>query len=259
MSRKRPEGVCRICGREGPLSFEHIPPKAAFNDRPVIVLKFEETLKLGPDEVAKGPIQQRGMGYYTLCEQCNNNTGAWYGKQFIDWCYQGMEILRRTNGNPSLINLNYLLPLPILKQIVTMFFSVHPETFSIPNEELVRFILNKEEKYLSPKYRFFVYFNTRGRPRSFGGGGLLNFDTGSITIISEITFPPFGYVMTINSGSPDPRLAEITHFAQYGYKEFVVMEVKLPVLPTYLPTPGDYREIDQIHRESGIQPTKEPS
>lgn len=65
--------------------------------------------------------------------------------------------------------------------------------------------------------------------------------------------------MTIASGPPDTRLTEITHFAEYGYKEFVVMTVKLPLLPTYLPTPGDYREIDQIYRESGIQAKKEPS
>lgn len=171
MSRKRPEGVCRICGLDGPLSFEHIPPRAAFNERPVIVLKFEDTLKLGPNMVGKGPIQQRGMGYYTLCEKCNNNTGRWYGNQFVDWCYQGMEMLMRTKGKPSLIYLNYLYPLPILKQIITMLFSVNHDTFRIHNEELVRFILNREEKYLSPKYRFFIYYNIKGKPRSFGGGG----------------------------------------------------------------------------------------
>ena len=28
-------GKCALCGREGPLSYEHIPPREAFNDKRV--------------------------------------------------------------------------------------------------------------------------------------------------------------------------------------------------------------------------------
>ncbi len=38
MSRKRLEGNCHICGRFGPLSYEHVPPRAAFNEHPVIAM-----------------------------------------------------------------------------------------------------------------------------------------------------------------------------------------------------------------------------
>jgi hypothetical protein len=70
------------------------------------------------------------MGYYTLCDKCNNDTGAWYGTQFVNWCYQGMDVLIRSNGKPTLIYLNYVFPLQVLKQIVTMFFSVYPDDFA---------------------------------------------------------------------------------------------------------------------------------
>jgi hypothetical protein len=159
MAKKRYEGTCHICGTYGPLSFEHIPPHAAFNDRPVIRIEFEQALSLGPDEQVRGPKQQRGMGGYTLCPKCNNDTDVWYGPRFVDWCYQGMDMLIRTNGKPTLIYLNYIFPLQVLKQIVTMFFSVNVEGFRKPNEELVRFVLNREARYISPKYRFFVYYN----------------------------------------------------------------------------------------------------
>jgi hypothetical protein len=254
MSFKRPEGICHICGSYGPLSFEHIPPRAAFNNRAVVKIKFEDSLELGPDATAKGPIQQRGMGDYTLCEKCNNITGTWYGNQFVSWCYQGMEMLVRTNGKPSLIYLNYLLPLPIIKQIITMFFSVNSETFHTLSEELVRFVLNKEAQYINPKYRFFVYYNTTGALRSSGIAGLLDIKSGKTSLMSEITYPPFGYVMTIDSDPPDKRLFEITHFARYSYNEFVVLPLRLPVLPTHLSLPGDYREKEQIYKESGIKP-----
>ena len=71
------------------------------------------------------------MGDYTLCEQCNNTTGRWYGARFVDWCYQGMRILQMTNGNPSLLYLNYLFPLPIIKQVVVMLFSINGDQFRL--------------------------------------------------------------------------------------------------------------------------------
>ncbi len=79
---KRPKGECRICGSVDTLSFEHTPPKSAFNNRRVIVAKFEDIIKLGPDETIRGKIEQKGISAYSLCEKCNNNTGAWYGNRF---------------------------------------------------------------------------------------------------------------------------------------------------------------------------------
>jgi hypothetical protein len=128
-----------------------------------------------------------------------------------------------------------------------MFFSVTHENFSSANPELVDFVLNKERKYLSPKYRFFVYYNITGKLRSIGITGRADFDTGKTKIFSEINYPPFGYVLSINSDPPDGRLYEITHFSRYNYNEFKVMELKLPVLPTHLWFPGDYRTKEEIN------------
>jgi hypothetical protein len=246
MARKRPKGTCHICGQYGPLSFEHIPPRKAFNDRRVIIVQFEDAIRLGPYEVAKGPIQQRGTGDYTLCPKCNNRTGHWYGSRFVDWCYQGMSILIRAGGKPSLIYLHYVFPLAVLKQIITMFLSVNATTFGKANPELVRLVLDRDAKYLPPGYRFFVYFSTTGKFRFSGLSGRLRVPSGEITLMSEITYPPFGYLMTIDSKPPDRRLFEITHFSRYDYNEFKIMTLKLPVLPTHLACPGDYRTKDEI-------------
>jgi len=247
-------GICHICGIHGPLSFEHIPPKAAFNNRPVVRLSFDEAFTLGPDAKPKGKTDQKGMGGYTLCERCNNNTGSWYGNHFVEWCYQGMATLVRAGGNPSLIYLNYVFPLPILKQIVTMFFSVNSSDFQRHHPDLVRFVLNREARFLPPIYRFFVYYNIEGLSRSMGIMALSNIKSGNVSLMSEITYPPFGYVMTINSEPSDKRLFEITDFAKLKYNEFKVMELKLPVLPTHGPAPGDYRSKKQFEEESGITP-----
>lgn len=246
MSRKRPEGLCHICGKFGPLSFEHVPPKAAFNDRPVIEATFNELIQLGLDERPRGRINQRGAGGYTLCERCNNLTGKWYARRFVAWCYQGMDILIRSGGNPTLFYLNYLFPLAIIKQIITMFFSINGPNFADSNPELVDFVLNRDRKYLSPQYRIFVYYNTLGHTRQAPIAGIARLSTGQAIILTEITYPPFGYVMTFDCPPPDQRLVDISHFARYDYEEFVVQELRLPTLPTHLMYPGDYRTKNEI-------------
>jgi hypothetical protein len=242
-------GVCHLCGTNGPLSFEHVPPKRAFNNKRVIKAKFQEVIGLGPDAQIKGQFQQKGAGGYTLCPKCNNDTGSWYGSNFVDWCYQGLDILVRTGGNPSLIYINYLCPLRILKQIVTMFASTCSYDFGKYHPELVRFVLDPKRMYLSPKYRFFVYYNIEGIFRCTGISASLKIDSHKITALSEISFPPYGYVMTIDSDPPDVRLIEITHFSKYRYGDFVVAPLKLHVLPTHLYFPGDYRTKDEIYRD----------
>ena len=82
--RRKRTGICHICGSSGDLSFEHVPPRVAFNDRRTVRIKGEEAISLGPDEIVKGPIQQGGIGDYTLCAECNNKTGHWYGARFVD-------------------------------------------------------------------------------------------------------------------------------------------------------------------------------
>ena len=243
MARSRKvSGTCRICGNEGPLSFEHVPPRAAFNDRPVVLHRFEEIQDLGPDEYAPGGrIQQKGAGDYTLCPRCNNNTGSWYGHHFVEWCHQGMEILVRAGGRPSLFYLNYVFPLSIVKQVATMFFTVNGPGFRNANPDLVQFILDRDRKYLPPNYRFFTYFMGAGRLRSTGVAGMLDTIRGEVSIMSEFSFPPLGYLLTLKGEPPDERLFEITHFARFDYGEFAVMELRLPVMETHMWIPGDYR------------------
>jgi hypothetical protein len=253
--KKKVYGICHICGQQKELSFEHVPPQSAFNNRRYVKAKFEDVIGLGPDDIVKGPIHQGGIGEYTLCGKCNNDTGSWYGGKFVDWCYQGMEILVKSGDNPTLIYINHLYPLAIIKQIVTMFFSVNTETFCVANPELVRFVLDKERKYLPPKYRFFVYYNTTGRFRYSGIVGQAQIDpqSGSLSrpnLMSEITFPPYGYLMTIDSPPPDNRLIEVTHFAGNDYADYREMTMKLPVLPTHTVYPGDYRTKEEIIQQA---------
>lgn len=240
-------GVCHLCGSHGPLSFEHVPPRAAFNDRPVVMVEFAKAFNLAPDDpTPKGKISQRGAGNYTLCPDCNNSTGGWYGGAFAQWCFQAADLLIRSRGKPSLIYPYYLYPLRVLKQITAMFFSVNRIGFLRKHEALADFVLNRERSYLPAGYRFFVYYNIEGRFRYQDVAATFDIATGQHRAFSEITFPPFGYVLVLKGDPPSRELFEVTHFARYGYDDVHMMQLRPPVFPTHLAIPGDYRTKDEI-------------
>lgn len=255
MAKRQVTGTCHICGVEGKLSFEHVPPKSAFNDQRVVTVGYETAINLGPYERPSGKILQRGAGAYTLCAPCNNKTGRWYAKDFATWCVQAADVLIKTDFNPKIFTLHYIYPLRVLKQIVTMFFSVYDkDAFRKAHPELVEFVLSPKRMYLPPKFRFFVYFNRGDETDRFRYLGIssqlgLSFDTRP-TVMSEIAFPPLGYLLTVDSAPPDRRLTEITHFSRYAYDDFKVVELNPPVLPTVMPFPGDYRTAEEVAEQA---------
>jgi len=87
-------GKCHLCGGFGKLSFEHSPPKKAFNDDSVLYVEMATLLAGGDIDVLTGKIHQRGVGSYTLCDSCNNWTGSCYGGAFVDLAKQGMVYLQ---------------------------------------------------------------------------------------------------------------------------------------------------------------------
>lgn len=252
------EGACCLCGKDGKLSFEHVPPAKAYNSYPMLGMSQETAMRLGPEE---RPLRtrklRRGMGAYTLCESCNNLTGGWYGTHFVEWCHRGMLLLERSEGKPTLYYPYRIYPLSVIKQIATMFVSVNGPEFRKKNDALVRFILNPTANYLPPDYKFFVYYNIEGMLRRWNVAGIINwnntFTSSKFAMISEITHPPFGYVMTLDSPPPDRRLHPITHFARYFYNEIADIQLRLTTLPTHLALPGDYRTLPEIYQQAAMQ------
>lgn len=259
---RREKGICHICGSEGYLTFEHLPPEKAFNDYPMLYISLEGFFKNQRYE-----ISQRGAGGHTLCGCCNNNTGNWYGSTFVKWCKDALEVLQRAEEivqraeeKPTLTAEYKTYPLRILKQIVTMFFSANRTEFQQKHPELVKFVLNKSTIGLPPRYRFFVYYNVEGWKRRIGLSMCVRLDpqfiaSPSYLFISEINFPPFGYVMTIDShdpDNPDKTLCEITDLGRYDYDDSHAINLTLPILPTHTYLVGNYsskREIEAVKQQ----------
>ena len=271
MARKPVFGRCQICRKHTKLSFEHVPPRSAFNDCPAVYKELTELINKDPNYYfdGKGNISQRGVGTYTLCEKCGSDTGSWYGSAFADWAHQGMEIFENAQGTPSLYYSFRIFPLRVIKQIVCMFFSINDIGFSDNHPDLVKFVLNKNERNLNPSIRIYAFFNSSEHSRYIGGAGRfemspneLNRDTAEDMVraantalaksrlLSEIACRPLGYVMTFDPKPPDARLVDISFFAKCSYSECRPLYLQLPALPTETYLPADYRSLEQVRRDA---------
>ncbi len=251
-------GNCRICGNQSKLTKEHIPPKGAYNKGDFYISSvysllekrdttdFEDLIQF---DITKATKKQGGIGFYTLCKNCNNDTGSWYGNDYIKWIQQTIDFLRATYSEPLHTNLVTIYPLRVLKQIVAMFFSLNHISFRTKFPSLCNFILHKENTVLDSKIRVFAYYPQKGGVRYIADNFIGDFATGKIFEVSEITFPPIGFVMCMNGEKPDKNLIEITWFSSYKYDETINYEQKFNLLPTFLQqVPCDYRSESEIRQ-----------
>jgi hypothetical protein len=160
-----------------------------------------------------------------------------------------MEVGKATHGYPTLIYPFSIFPLRVIKQILCMFFTANGIEFGRAHPDLVKLVLNRDAKFLPSNIRVYAFYALSNRARSAGITGLLRFagDRQGSCLLSEVTFPPFGFVMTVDSEPPDRRLYDISSFAEYEYKDWYAgVGMRLPIFSVYTPYPGDYRPRDQI-------------
>jgi hypothetical protein len=247
-------GKCCICGSTGKLTFEHVPPRAAFNEHRVFEADIKKLMEgkwgLG-EKPTEGAYKQKGAGRYSLCGKCNNDTGAWYGESYVQVAKQAMLLLYRSRGNLSLAYPYAMYPLRFLKQVVTMFFSACGPSLQEGEPDLVRFVLNRSSRQLPHKFQFFAYLHhpESAAMRQSGVTGVVK-GPGKVHLFSEIAFPPFGLIMSIGGHPPiDHRVCEITHLNQYTYRAWEIIYMPLPVLHVTTVLPGDFRTVDEVNRD----------
>jgi hypothetical protein len=73
----------------------------------------------------------------------------------------------------------------------------------------------------------------------------------------EVAFPPFAYVMSIDSDSELIETADITPFVDVGYEQRGDIDMDLLIGFGHVPFPGDYRtsamiERDQLRNEQAV-------
>jgi len=246
-----PLGYCRLCGELKPLSFEHIPPKSAFNDRSVLFQTLQDMM-----ESRTHTKFRKGIGKNSLCEACNNLTGGWYGTAFVDWTYQGMVWFDKL-GDKSLFTLPYhIMPLNVLKQVVVMALAMTSESTIEFHQELRRFVLNRTQTNLPPPYQVYTYFNSNGMQRFASEVVISKVDENATSYVeAEVALPPFGYCVTSTTGNIKSLadllgLYNISRFSEFDFNMWTTLHMRLPMKETHQPFPLDYRTVTQIQAET---------
>lgn len=243
--RKMQEGICRLCKKKTKISFEHIPPKVAFNKhtkyRTIPFIEYVKNID-NPNYKPTGKLMQGGLGKYCLCQTCNSFLGQKYVPSYYRMAFVGKYVLQIYNAERVHFSMK-LSPLKFLKQVLSMFISINEPWFTDEHNELLTFVKNPEKQNLNQRYRIYMYLNNTGNTRSIPW-----IYTNTYGLISEITFPPLGLVLSVDNSETIPQLAEITHFKNIDLNYDDTVNFKLNILPTHLPYPLDYRTQEEINK-----------
>jgi hypothetical protein len=260
------KGICVLCGKGTPLTFEHVPARSSFNVPNVIEYRLDDWLQRdSAGRMPGGYIQPKGTGAEVFCKPCNEFTGSKYVpyfSQFVDAGRQCVGALADRvlafNDDPEVrvahATLFEVRRLAVLKQIVTMVLAVNSPELAAANPALRRFVLDRDRVGLAARYRFYVSLNFGPMiSRSSGVGFELDVRTGLATVITEVLYVPFAYLMTIDAPVVAPKwskLAEITAFANVPYDDVADVDLSLPIGFAHTALPGDYRSSAAIAREA---------
>lgn len=232
-------GKCALCGKACELTFEHVPPRAAFNSTPVRPVSGNEFFKEEvindkermpwDTEGLKYQNQQQGMGRYSLCQECNNNTGSWYGDAYITFARTAHTAIKnRTTEDPDGIGFKDMYPARIINQVLSMLCSINsPDRPQF--EELRKFVLDKDAVGIDKsKYMLCMYFTETTLYKQAGFSVLLResaygFESMAMT---ELTAYPFGFILYFNPTETWPyHGTDITSFADFGYDDKAIIEM----------------------------------
>lgn len=245
------KGMCHICGYERELTFEHIPPKRAFNSNPVAIQTLWGLSKQQERGLARAlPLRMgKGMGKHSLCKECNERTADNYGAAFADWTVQALRYVDRVDGAGKFYLPFEIEPLRVIKQIIVMCLATAEFNDPRLHETLRGLVLKPFERHIPPIYRFHVYLNpcSRDESRMVTNGGMVRMGEGlKFWSLAEVAFPPMGYSWTITqqgigSYPSDEGLCDVNHFASSQLGEKRTVSLQIPSRKPFGPVPLNFR------------------
>lgn len=248
-----------MCGWYGRLTFEHVPPQCAFNDSPARTHTLDQWMLFERGEQARWENDQRGSGYFALCDACNNERGGkWYVPEFKEWAYVGADIVNDIRKHPQraeieAVNLKVsrCYPVRFVKQLVLMLLAINGPEFATENQPLREFVVERDATGLPDRYRLFLGIFDEPVARHAGLYFPMHVDATTVTgfAATDILYPPFSYTMTIDEPPDHMRPGEITHLVGFGYDDQADIQLRLPydapLLPSDVGSPDQHPVVDR--------------
>lgn len=243
-------GICKLCKEERELTYEHIPPRSAFNKSTTFYkLTTSEYFRNAKEYVErkikpKTRKEQGGVGDYCLCKQCNDFLGLNYVNDYKKFAEASYSILYHNPvGKCYKFEVPEVSPLNFIKQIIAIFICNNDISFTRSYPGLIEFVLDENSNDLPERYKVYMYLSDEGVMRN---GNVMY--TNQYGAVCDFKFTPFGFVLSIDDSIPILELSNITNFkkAQPSFK--YNFPIVLNKLPTIYPFPMDFRSKGEIYK-----------
>jgi hypothetical protein len=201
------DGICALCGVDGPLSVTHVPPEGAGNSAEVIPLITVDDGGGGRGLTAGRPRQGGTRGYF-FCERCNNLAGRRYDPTLVDlWKVIGKDLLVEKKMPPAGMSCRYTIkPISVgafVRSVLAGCIALCP---SICNDfPTIRDAVFEEAQIEPPPALHLLFAFYPGPERWVNGGGITRVSVKGHEIqmthtFAEMAWPPFYFVLTDDSG-----------------------------------------------------------
>lgn len=219
----------------------------------------------GDGEIPAGTIEPRGSGAPVLCAPCNTKTGSWYGAELVNFVRAGMNVRAGvprddfdalTEHRWAQIGVETRpggkgpYPLRVAKEIVTMMLATAPE-LGAAHPELCEFVLDRTRFGLAETFRLHLSLFAGPYARQTGLIHTISLDASTATF-AEIAWPPFAYVLTVDTAEHFIPSCDITSFAQVGYDDHMRIELDLLIGFGHTGVPCDYRTKAMLERDRNL-------
>lgn len=227
-------GLCRVCARQRQLTFEHVPPRRAYNQSRIATYIVDQ---LRYEYCVSPKHFPRGFGFETLCKDCNERTARLYGEAYFRWALQAHSLGNIEHGNA--LHIPFVIhPLRVIKQLSVMALACSfAESASVRRfVELRAFVNNPHLMRVPDGFAFYTYLCPDGYSKLCSTGGALLTGYGPVMIDMEVARRPLGYVVCSDSSTSTLRcvrdygLLNITGFGNYSWSELRHLFLNLPVL-----------------------------
>ena len=219
-------GQCHICGEMGKLTFEHIPPRKAMNNKPICIYDGNALLSKNITYLNS----QRGNGKFSLCEKCNNITGSWYAESYIEAANNitsWLESNTLPNDQEVYLEFSDFNALAFTKQVIAMFCSLIPYE-CVHSLGMDALLLDKEDNAIDSS-RFDIRMFITPMKNAFFTTGKQSylFADGSKADLVIMSVKPFAFILNLNPEIEMNLGYSLKAFLNESYE--ILDKVKIPL------------------------------
>lgn len=209
---------------------------------------------------------RRDLGY-TLCEKCNNLTGAYYGEEYKWWALAIVNALAEAGVNTKQIDaLDYIPDGPLrlmdkkgrgvrpgafVRQALSIMCTLSANFDLAGRYPVIReIIVDRRAAALPDGMSIGLTGYIGGYPRVIGPQIVVRPAEGSWHCLMELAVPPLALLMILGGNAPFRHVFDLTPFAQAAPNERHPVEARLALAIGYTMYPGDYRTKTMIERQA---------